>query len=116
MKLGKKDLPSDEERGVYRKFKVARTDGSHKKGGKHENCSYYVLDLEHDEFAVPALKAYAKACKKKYPELARDLIDIVNTRQPDCGCREAGCPHTIIFGPSTPSEALAHKINLSEEP
>lgn len=116
MKLGKKDLPSDEERGVYGKYKVTRRDGSHKKGGKHEHCSYYVLDLEHDEFALPALKAYAKACKKKFPELARDLIDILNTDYRDCGCREAGCPHAVTFGPRTPSEALSHKISLSEEP
>ena len=39
---------NDKERGVYRKFKVTRTDGSHKKGGKHHECSYFVLDLEHD--------------------------------------------------------------------
>lgn len=113
MKLGKEHLPDDKKRGVYRKYKVTRTDGSHKKGGKHENCSYYVLDLEHDEFALPALKAYAKACKKQFPKLAADLQKVLATRS--CGCRSVmECQH--YFTPQTPSEALAHKLMLSEEP
>jgi hypothetical protein len=73
---------SDRKRGVYSKFVVTRADGSSGVGGKHENCSYFVLDLDHDEFAVPALKAYAKACKKKYPALARDLASLANAKTP----------------------------------
>lgn len=103
---------SDKERGVYRKFKVTRTDGSHKKGGKHENCAYFVLDLGHDEYAIPALEAYAKACKTKFPELAKDIERIAATRP--CSCRAVGeCMH---FGPQTPAEALSHTLNLSDEP
>lgn len=94
---------NDKERGVYRKFKVARTDGSHKKGGKHDGCAYFVLDLEHDQFALPALKAYAKACKKEFPELAKDLERIIATRP--CNCREAMCPH--VGSPQTPNDALS---------
>lgn len=63
----------DEGRGVYRKFNVTRTDGSSGPGGKHERCSYFVLDLEHDPFAVPALKAYAAACRETHPQLAIDI-------------------------------------------
>jgi len=96
----------DKERGVYRKYKVTRTDGSHRKGGKHEECSYFVLDLEHDEFAVPALTAYEKACRKTFPDLAADLRRILSTRP--CGCREAMCPHVGI--PQTPNEALSDTI------
>lgn len=107
-------IPTDKSRGVYRKYKVTRTDGSSRKGGKHENCAYYVLDLEHDEFALPALRAYAKACKKQFPALAKDLLDILDAPRP-CGCRAVGeCLHQ--FFPKTPNEKLAHKLVLSEEP
>ena len=61
--------------GIYRKFTVMRTDGSSEQGGKHEYCSYFVLDWEHDPFAVPAALAYASACEATYPELAKDLRD-----------------------------------------
>ena len=61
--------------GIYRKFTVIRTDGSSEQGGKHEYCSYFVLDWEHDPFAVPAALAYASACEATYPELAKDLRD-----------------------------------------
>ncbi len=62
--------------GLYSKFfGIKRTDGKHRKGQKHEHCEYFVLDLTHDPFAVPALLAYAKACKKDYPKLASDLAE-----------------------------------------
>jgi hypothetical protein len=60
---------SDQERGVYSKFIVQRTDGSL----KHQDCTYFVLDVNHDMFAVPALAAYAKACREEYPKLADDI-------------------------------------------
>lgn len=59
--------------GLYRKFNVTRTDGSSAPGGKHEDCEYFVLDMTHDPFALPALTAYASACAVKYPPLAADL-------------------------------------------
>jgi hypothetical protein len=60
-------------KGLYRKFRVERTDGSSDAGGKHEGCEYFVLDLNHDKLAIPALEAYAAACEAEYPLLARDL-------------------------------------------
>lgn len=69
---------SDKNRGLYGKFKVERTDGRSLDGQKHENCRYFVLDLDHDPFAVPAIKAYAEACQEKYPSLADDLILLKN--------------------------------------
>jgi len=60
-------------RAFYRKYIVSRTDGSSRVGGKHEHCAYFVLDWEHDPFAVPAARAYADACESKYPALASDL-------------------------------------------
>lgn len=107
-------INTDSSRGVYRKYVVTRTDGSSMKGGKHEKCAYFVLDLEHDEFAIPALKAYAKACKKSFPKLAKDLQQIIDIPRP-CGCRAISeCMHR--FWPKTPSEKLAHKLTRSEEP
>lgn len=59
--------------GVYRKFEVTRHDPT----GKHKNCFYFVLDVDHDQFSVPALTAYAEACKEEFPALAADLRGII---------------------------------------
>jgi len=59
--------------GAYEKFVVERTDGSHLPGGKHCGCQYFVLDVTHDPLAKVALKAYARACAKAYPQLSKDL-------------------------------------------
>lgn len=62
------------KRGLYSKFKVSRVDGSSRKGRKHAKCSYFVLDLDHDPLAVPALEAYAGAARKAgFIQLAEDL-------------------------------------------
>ncbi len=63
--------------GLYKKFTVKRTDGQHKKGCKHEDCTYFVLDMTHDKHAIPALKAYAKSCKKEYPRLSGELCQFL---------------------------------------
>ncbi len=63
----------DKARGLYRKFEVNRTDGTSGPGQKHYGCEYFVLDLSHDKFAAPALKAYADACEQEYPLLAADI-------------------------------------------
>lgn len=62
-------------RGVYRKFEVRRTDGD--PTGKHRQCTYWVLDLDHDENALPALRAYAKSCKKTRPQLYKELRTMI---------------------------------------
>ena len=68
----------DEERGLYGKYRVTRSDGSSAPGGKHEHCEYFVLDLSHDPHALPALRAYADSCRERYPGLARDLERLLN--------------------------------------
>jgi hypothetical protein len=95
--------------GIHRKYEVKRTDGSSAPGGKHADCAYFVLDLEHDEFAVAALKAYAKACKATYPDLAADLRRIISNTKSWCSCREAFCPHRSAWGPEGPS-GMAHAL------
>lgn len=67
----------DKGQGLYDKFEVKRTDGRDGPGDKHDGCRYFVLDLDHDHYAVPALLAYADSCKDEFPELARDLYDLV---------------------------------------
>lgn len=64
----------DPTRGLYRKFKITRTDGSDRQFGKHHGCDYFVLDCTHDKFSIPALMAYAEACRDEYPLLADDLV------------------------------------------
>lgn len=64
---------SDKKEGLYNKFRVERTDGKDAPGEKHHGCQYFVLDATHDPFAIPALRAYAEACKQTYPHLAIDV-------------------------------------------
>lgn len=66
-------LFKEQWRGVYRKFQIERTDGKSASGEKHHSCHYFVLDLTHDPFAIPALRAYAEACRPSRPQLAHDL-------------------------------------------
>jgi len=71
--------PEEEHVGIYHKFWVRRTDGSSRPGGKHADCEYFVLDWNHDPFAIPAMRAYAEACQAEYPELAQDILDRAKT-------------------------------------
>lgn len=59
--------------GLYGKFEVRRTDGTDAPGGKHDGCTYFVLDLQHDKHMPAALRAYATSCDKEYPVLASQL-------------------------------------------
>lgn len=59
--------------GLYNKYTVARIDGRSGPGQRHEHCEYFVLDLHHDPFAIPALKAYADAARLSTPRLAADV-------------------------------------------
>lgn len=61
------------DKGLFNKFTVRRTDGGDADGEKHEGCEYFVLDLNHDKHAIPALLAYAESCAADYPLLAADL-------------------------------------------
>lgn len=63
-------LDSDEARGLYKKYVVRRVNDPEE---KHDGCEYFVLDLDHDPFSAPALRAYADACERLYPKLAADL-------------------------------------------
>lgn len=71
--LSRRAEKPDAARGLYEKFRVTRLDGTDGPGGKHEGCRYFVLDLTHDPFAFPAIRAYARACEATLPVLAADL-------------------------------------------
>lgn len=101
-------------RGLHPKYVVHRTDGGSAPGERHERCIYFVLDLEHDEHAIAALKAYAKAVEKENPALAADLDAVIANVRVRCGCREAFCPHTPAFAPDGHSEMAAYVIAQNE--
>ena len=71
-------MPDDRGRGLYKKFlPPERVDGESAPGGNHDGCDYFILDLTHDDFAIPAMHAYALACAKTYPRLSEDLMQKV---------------------------------------
>ena len=65
----------DRERGMYGKYRVKKLGDA---AGKHSECAYFVLDVTHDPFAIPALIAYAEACRKSHPLLSADLLRMAN--------------------------------------
>ncbi len=66
---------SNDNLGLYDKYHVERRDGRSAPGEKHDGCRYFVLDMTHDPFALPAIAAYAAACEDKHKKLADDLIN-----------------------------------------
>jgi hypothetical protein len=80
---------NDKDRGLYQKFSsITRADGSSEPGGKHHGCSYFVLDLTHDQYAAAALHAYADACEQDFPALAADLRRMVESGVPGATAAE----------------------------
>lgn len=65
-------LPA-EAQGLFRKFDVRRVDGRDAPGGKHHNCRYFVLDLDHDRHAPAAMWAYAADCRATHPQLSAGI-------------------------------------------
>lgn len=66
-------------KGIMRKFKVERLMPS-SRGINHDDCQYFVLDLDHDPHARTAALAYAESCETAYPNLATDLRVMVKRR------------------------------------
>lgn len=62
-----------QDQGIYHKFNVSRVDGRDAVGEKHAACQAFVLDLDHDPHALPAMIAYAESCHTAYPRLAAEL-------------------------------------------
>lgn len=68
-------MENDTGRGLYRKYDVRRLNDP---DGKHSQCNYFVLDLDHDAHAKAALRAYARSCQRTFPRLAEDLRQIAD--------------------------------------
>jgi len=67
--------PTDKAKtGIYQKFVVVRVDGKDEPGGKHHDCEYFVMDLDHDKHAPAAMAAYAQSCKDEYPVLSSEIL------------------------------------------
>lgn len=67
----------DTNLGLYQKYKVERIGGT---PHLHDDCFFFVLDLDHDPHAIPALMAYMMACEKEYPLLAHDLRSVIDSK------------------------------------
>jgi hypothetical protein len=80
--------------GLYQKFIVERVDGRSAPGEKHAGCQYFVLDLDHDQYAAAAIRAYAGACRPTLPELSADLLAIAGPTDADVA-RAAGYSERI---------------------
>lgn len=80
-----------ERQGVFHKFDVRRVDGSDAPGGKHHGCRYFVLDMDHDQHAGPALAAYAASCAATHPALSAELAAefVINTN-PNVAFNDSG--------------------------
>jgi hypothetical protein len=84
---------ADRKKGLYDKYKVTRIDGEDRREGlrggppgRHYGCEYFVLDLNHDPHALPAILAYASSAEEDgYRALAKDLRDKVAELAEDLG-------------------------------
>ena len=56
-------------KGLYRKYKIEKSDGS----PIDENAAYFILRYDKDIFAMIALKAYADAVRTVNPVLANAI-------------------------------------------
>lgn len=68
---------NQQEAGLYHKFNVTRTDARDQPGGDRQGAEYFVLDQTFDPYAVPALLAYADACREGYSQLSSSIIERV---------------------------------------
>jgi len=64
--------------GLYQKYNVSRKNPHSDPSKDSADCRFFVLDFAHDPFAIPALEAYAEACKAKFPTLSDHLLAIVD--------------------------------------
>lgn len=81
------------QQGLFRKFDVRRVDGSDQPGGRHHGCSYFLLDLSHDQHAPAAMRAYAAACRATHPQLADDIERMLDEQD----SAQAACTHTYTY-------------------
>lgn len=74
-----------DNRGLFDKFDVIRTDGQSEPGGKHRGCAYLVLDLVHDPVARQIARSAAASYAQLRPRFAAELlaqVDELNATDP----------------------------------
>ena len=82
------------DQGIYDKYIVKKADGS----PTDSDACYFVLRLDTDYAARRAMAQYARSIRRENEQLANDIEKCVaELEMPDCGCREAMCPHTRVF-------------------
>lgn len=64
---------------IFPKYHVSRADAAEFDiNSKHYGgCRYFVLDIDHDPYARPAIAAYAAHCVDTHPQLAQSLWDLI---------------------------------------
>jgi hypothetical protein len=67
----------DKRNKLQQKYYVDRIDGRDLAGGDRIDSKYFVLDCIHDPYSIPALEAYALACRKDSPNLPEDVRALV---------------------------------------
>lgn len=117
----------DKTRGLYPdgKFVVQRKDGTDAPGGKHDGCEYFVLDLSHDQHAIPAVRAYATSARRGgYELLANDLEALVGVAQDTESLSELRSAaqyaldniQGIMNGTDIPSTAIRDRLRAALNP
>jgi len=82
------------DQGIYGKYIIQKADGSE----IEPEATYFVLRLDTDYAARKAMGQYARSVRKENSKLATDIEACLNELEaPDCGCREAMCPHMRTF-------------------
>lgn len=72
-KIGEKRSGRVEKRGIYGKYRVEKSDGS----PVDPKAVYFTLRLDTDPHARAAVRAYAASCQAENPDLAADLINLL---------------------------------------
>ena len=62
-----------DQRGIYGKYLVEKSDGS----PVDPKAIYFTLRLDTDPHARAAVRAYATSCQAENPDLAADLINLL---------------------------------------
>lgn len=80
--------------GVFGKYVISKADGT----PVDAEATYFVLRLDTDAAARRAMGQYARSVRKANEGLANEIEQcIAELERPDCGCREAMCPHARTF-------------------
>lgn len=84
------DYVPGKDRGLEKRYEVKRLNDPAK---KHKDCKYFVLDPQHDKYALPALKGYAQSVLFEYPTLGREILEWIRNISQDVVETDNGRAH-----------------------